>query len=63
MEYARMKKLWLSLIVALAAWSSPASAQQADVMVAVNRFVDGYNRSDAKVLTAACASCSIFSAR
>jgi len=49
-----MKKNWLALVVTLGAVSSPLPAQQTDVMVAVNRFVDGYNKSDAKVLAAAC---------
>jgi len=55
MEYHRMKKVWLAWVVALSALSSPVLAQQADVMTAVNRFVDGYNKSDTKVLTASCA--------
>jgi ketosteroid isomerase-like protein len=55
MEYGRMKKLWLPLAVVVYVWSSPVFAQQADVMAAVNRFIDGYNKSDTKLLAAACA--------
>ena len=50
-----MKELWLPLVVVVYAWSSPVFAQQADVMATVNRFIDGYNKSDTKLLAAACA--------
>jgi ketosteroid isomerase-like protein len=50
-----MKKACLAIAVSIFATSSPVRAQQAEVMAAVNRFVDGYNKSDAKLLAGACA--------
>jgi hypothetical protein len=50
-----MKKAWLVLAACTLLISSPALAQQEEVMAAVNRFVEGYNKSDAKVLVSSCA--------
>lgn len=50
-----MKRVRLTLVAAVFALSSPVLAQQADVMATVNRFIDGYNKSDAKQLVSACA--------
>ncbi len=50
-----MKKLLVAFAWSALTVSSPARAQQADVMAAVNRFVEGYNTGDAKLLAAACA--------
>lgn len=56
MEHDLMKKVWLALVVSLIAASSPAAAQNADVTAAVNRFIDGYNKGDAKLLASSCAA-------
>lgn len=50
-----MKNVCLALGLCLLALSSTAHAQQADVMAAVTRFVDGFNKSDAKMLASSCA--------
>jgi hypothetical protein len=50
-----LKKVWLALAASMFAASWPVRAQQADVMVAVNRFLEGYNKSDAKLLARVCA--------
>jgi len=50
-----MKRVRLTLVAAVFALSSPLLAQQADVMATVNRFIDGYNKSNAKQLASACA--------
>lgn len=51
-----MKKLWLVLAACTLVISSPAVAQQAEVMAAVTQFVDGFNKGDMKALLGACAS-------
>ena len=55
-----MQKLWLGLAAAMIAVTSTAqaqqAAQQADVMVAVNRFVEGFNKGDTKALVASCSA-------
>jgi hypothetical protein len=51
-----MKKLWVVLAACMLGVSSPAIAQQAEVMAAVTRFVDGFNKGDMKALLGACAS-------
>jgi len=50
-----MKRFWIVLATTLVAMASPARAQQADVVNAVSRFVDGFNKGDTKALTASCA--------
>src|SRR2546423_1957549 len=50
-----MKKSLLAFAFGALAVSSLARAQKADVMVAINRFVEGSNKSDAKLLASACA--------
>lgn len=53
-----MKKIWIALATVLVATASPVraqqAAQQADVMAAVNRFVDGFNKGDTKTLVKSC---------
>lgn len=50
-----MKKSLLAFAFAVLAVSSLARAQTADVMVVVNRFVEGANKGDAQLLASACA--------
>ncbi len=50
-----MKKTWLVLAACMLGISSPAVAQQEEVLTVVNRFVDGFNKSDAKAVAASCA--------
>jgi hypothetical protein len=50
-----MRKIWLVLAACALGISSPVLAQQDEVMSAVNRFVAGFNRGDATVLTNSCA--------
>lgn len=51
-----MKKLLLVLAACMLGISSPAIAQQAEVLAAINHFVDGFNKGDVKVLTTSCAT-------
>jgi hypothetical protein len=51
-----MKKISLALVSVLVLAASPVRAQQAEVMAAVTRFVDGFNKGDTRALSAACAS-------
>jgi hypothetical protein len=51
-----MKKLRLLLAACVLGIASPAVAQQAEVLVAVNHFVDGFNKGDLKVLLSSCAN-------
>jgi ketosteroid isomerase-like protein len=50
-----VRKIWLVLAACVLGISSPALAQQDEVMSAVNHFVDGFNRGDMKVLLSSCA--------
>jgi len=51
-----MKRIWLVFATCVLGISSPALAQQSDVLVAVNRFVDGFNKGDMKALLTYCAN-------
>ena len=51
-----MNKICLVAIACLIGNSSPAMAQQSEVLVAVNHFVDGFNKGDMKVLLSSCAN-------
>ncbi|MBK5189603.1 MAG: nuclear transport factor 2 family protein [Gemmatimonadaceae bacterium] len=51
-----MRKTLLVLAACMLGSSSPAVAQQAEVMAAVTQFVDGFNKGDAKALVGACAA-------
>jgi hypothetical protein len=50
-----MRKSWLVLAAFTLGLSSPALAQHAEVLSAVNHFVDGFNKGDTKVLLGSCA--------
>ncbi len=50
-----MKKLCLALVVSVLAFPTTSRAQHGDVLAAVNRFVDGYNKGDANILASSCA--------
>lgn len=50
-----MKRILLVLAACVLGISSPAAAQQEDVMAAVNRFGTGYNTGDLKMMNSACA--------
>jgi len=50
-----MKRILLVLAACILGRSSPAVAQQEDVMAAVNRFGMGYNKGDVKMMNSACA--------
>jgi ketosteroid isomerase-like protein len=50
-----MKTTWLVLAVCMLGISTPAVAQQEDVLAAVNRFGTGYNKGDVKMMSSACA--------
>jgi hypothetical protein len=43
-----MRKTWLVLAACTLGISSPAFAQQAEILAAVNHFVDGFNKGDRK---------------
>ena len=53
-----MKKIWIALATMLAATASPVhaqqSTQQADVMTAVNRFVEAFNKGDTRTMVKSC---------
>lgn len=53
-----MKKIWIALATVLVATSSPAHAQQAaqqtEVMAAVNRFVEAFNKGDTRTMVKSC---------
>ena len=50
-----MKKLCLALVLSVLAFPTTSRAQHGDVLAAVNRFVDGYNKGDANILASSCA--------
>jgi len=50
-----MTKIWLVLAACALGISSPALAQQDEVMAALNHFVDGFNKGDSTVMTTSCA--------
>ena len=50
-----MPKVLIALAVAVLAAAPNAASQQADVMVPVRQFVDGFNKGDTKSALAACA--------
>ncbi len=50
-----MKTICLVAIACLVGVSSPATAQQSEVLAAVRHFVDGFNKGDLKVLSSSCA--------
>lgn len=50
-----MHKIFIALAVAVLAGGPTAESQEADVMVPVHQFVDGFNQGDTKTAAAACA--------
>jgi ketosteroid isomerase-like protein len=50
-----MKKIFLFLALAGLAAAPAFASDQADVMAAVQRFVEGFNKGDMKMMTSACA--------
>jgi hypothetical protein len=50
-----MHKIFIALAVAVLAAGPIAQSEKTDVMVAVNQFVDGFNKGDTKTALAACA--------
>lgn len=51
-----MKKISVALVMVLVLAAAPVRAQQAEVMTAVNGFVDGFNKGDTKALKSSCAA-------
>ncbi|MBA2685692.1 MAG: nuclear transport factor 2 family protein [Gemmatimonadaceae bacterium] len=54
-----MKRILFALVAATLSVAPRVAAQQADVMAAVNRFGEAFNKGDTKAVNAACASDAI----
>ena len=51
-----MSKIWIALAACTLGISSPALAQQAEVLATITRAVDAFNKGDTKTFASTCAA-------